>query len=204
MKKALKLSSLMFIGLVLFQTSCNKVDEILALIPPDVSGNWQLTSATLVDPDPLIVANLPLAGLPDAPIAAGAATVQIVTGLVGGALAGVACENPANYTGFYLELASGGILKFHCPAENVADDAGTWTLILDADGAYTILTLSVNLEGIPFPVQITVNDFALSSDGNTFTGRASGYPMVNDLALPISATGNAQFITTDMVFTQLP
>lgn len=203
MKKALKLSSLMFISLVLFQTSCSTVDDIIALIPPDVSGSWQLTSATLVEPDPLIVANLPAIGIPDEPIPAGAATVQIMTGLVGGALAGVACEDPANFGGFFLELTSGGTLIFHCPAESVADDAGTWSLILDADGAYTILTLSVNLEGIPIPVQITVNDFALSSDGNSFTGRASGYPMVNDLAFPISATGNAQFITTDMVFTKL-
>jgi len=204
MKNALKLSSLMLIGLVIFQTSCKKAEEILdTLTPPDVSGNWQLTSATLVSPDPLIVANLPALGIPDAPIPAGPATVQIVTGLVGGALAGVACDTPANYPGFFLELTSGNDLIFHCPAENVANESGTWSIIPDIEGNFTIFSLSVSLEGIAIPVQITVNDFLLSSDGNSFTGQASGYPMVRDLALPISAPGNAQFITTDMVFDKI-
>jgi len=210
MKNAFKLSSIMLIGLALFQISCSK-DEILALLPPDPSGSWTLKSAILVDgnsateaADPLVVANLPLAGIPDADIPVG--DEARTTGLVGGALAGVACLNPANYGGFFLELTSTNKLVFNCPAEDGGTglESGTWTIIPDSNGDFTILTLSVSLDGIPVPIAITVSNFTISADGNSFTGQAKGYPMVKDVALPISATGNAQFITTDMEFIKVP
>lgn len=200
MKNIFKLSTLFVVGAILFTLSCS--DDPVVEPVPDPSGSWTLTSATLVSPDPLIVANLAAAGLPDAPIPAGAATVPIITALVGGALAAVGCADPANYGGFFLELTSAKKLIFHCPAESVADESGTWSILKDTDGKYTVFNLSVNLEGIPVPIQITVNDFAISSDGNSFTGTAAGYPMKNDLAFDLSAAGNAQFITTDMVFTK--
>jgi len=202
MKNLFKLSSILLVGLFLFQISCSDDPEVEQV--PDPSGSWQLTSATLVSPNPLIVANLAAANLPDAPIPAGAATVPIITALVGGALAAVGCTNPANYGGFFLDLTAEKTLVFNCPAESVSDESGTWSILKDTDGKYTIFNLSVNLEGISVPVQITVNDFALSADGKTFTGTASGYPMKNDLAFDLSAAGNAQFITTDMVFTKMP
>jgi hypothetical protein len=201
MKNLFKLSSLLFIGLVLFQVSCK--DDPAPVTPiPDPSGEWQLTKAVLVEPDPLTVEFYPAS-----PISAG--DFQATTPLVAGALAGTACEVQENYATFFLELKASstpgtGTLIFHCPAENdFSREAGSWSVLKDTNGDYTVLNLSVIVEGIPIAVQITVSDWIMTLDNNNFSGRASGYPMVKSLAIPISPD-NSQFITTDLTFVRRP
>ena len=206
MKKAFKLSSLLLVGLVLFQLSCGDDDVPPVDNTPDPTGNWSLTSATLVDgnastgdADPLVVANLDQIGMPDAPIPVG--DVAQTSVLVGGALAGTACDIPTNAGTFFLELRADNRLLFHCPAEDYIEDdvLNVWVVAEDLDNPGTYgLTLKVVVAGVALP--ITIVDFAISADGSTLTGRALGYPMVTDITLPIGAD-NIQFISTDMVLT---
>ena len=205
MKNAFKLASLLFVGVLLFQISCEDDPVAPAPVIPDIAGQWVFKVATLVDgnaatPDvfeDLVIANLPAAGIPDAPIPVG--DFQITSLLVGGALAAITCVEPANYASFFLELvADGNVLMFNCAGEGISESRGTWTLLQDDDGEYTILNLSVNLDGISVPVAITLQDLVLTA--TELSGTAAAYPMKNDLAFELSEPGNLQIITTDIVF----
>jgi len=128
---------------------------------------------------------------------------------VAAALAATTCDSDNNYDTFYLELKAAstpgsGTLIFHCPVENdFSEERGTWLVLKDNDGNYTVLSLIVLVElaGVPDPVPFTinVNDFVLAADNNTFTGQADKYPMKEDLDEDLGLT-NSQFITTDLVF----
>jgi len=205
MKNVFKLSSLLFVGLVLFQLSCGD-DDVPPVVDntPDPTGNWSLTTATLVDGnaitedlDPLVIANLDAIGMPDAPIPVG--DVAQTSQLVGAALAGTACDDVlTNGDSFFIELRADNRLLFHCPAEDYIEDdvLNVWVVAEDLDnpGSYA-LTLNVVVAGITMP--ITIADIEISADGSTLTGRALRYPMVTDITLPIGAD-NIQFISTDM------
>jgi hypothetical protein len=215
MKKAFKLSSLLLVSVVLFQLACSDDDVPPVDNTPDPTGNWSLTLATLVDgnastpeeADPLVIANLAAIGMPDEPIPVG--DYERTSALVGGALAGTACDIPTNALTFFIELRADNRLLFHCPAEdNIVDDVlNVWVVAEDIDnpGSYSV-TLKVVVAGTALP--ITIVNFEISADGKTFTGRALGYPMVKDLAFDIGedmnpggdANLNIQFISTDMVF----
>jgi hypothetical protein len=209
MKNTFKLSSLLFIGVILFQVSCSE-DPVTPPVDntPNPVGKWQMVSATLVDgnaqtaeAEPLVIANLPLAGLPDGPIPVG--DVQITSALVGGALAGTTCDDPASYASFFVELVEGGNLSFQCPDESAINpNDNKWVVLEDSanPGVYS-LTLTVVVGGTALP--ITIINFEISADGSTFTGTAAGYPMVNDITMPIG-TANIQFITTDLIFKSIP
>ena len=199
MKNAFKLSSLLFVGLILFQVSCSDDAEPTPDPLPDPTGSWVLQKATLVTPDPLLVKNYTTDGQNFVDLSVPAGDFQTTTLLVGGALAGAACENPANYGGFYLELVSDGTLDFHCPAEDFVEEQGSW-VVLETAGSYSI-TLNVVAAGTTLP--ITFKNFVLAADGSNFTGQASGYPMVKDLSMDLSAD-NLQFLTVDMVFVAKP
>ncbi len=74
MKNLLKLSTLLFAGLILILVSCDNDSDTPDPIP-DPSGSWRIVSATLIDgnadtpeADPLVIANLQLADIPDGPI----------------------------------------------------------------------------------------------------------------------------------------
>jgi hypothetical protein len=201
MKNALKLSSLLLVGMVLFQISCNKDEPAPVDNTPDPVGKWALQSATLVTPNPLVVNNFPTPGSPGMEIPAG--DTQTTTALVGGALAGTVCEQQASFPSFYLELTSDGKLTFYCPDEGtVSTDNNTWVVLENPTtaGEYS-LTLSVVVGGVTLP--ITIKNLVVASDGSQLTGTAEGYPMVQDIALPIGPD-NIQFISTDMVFVDVP
>ena len=210
MKNAFKLSSLLFVGVLLFQISCEDDPAAPAPVIPDVTGQWALTMATLIDgnartaePDSLIIENFTQDGINFIRLALPVDEVQTTSLLVGGALAATTCQNPANYATFFIELvADGNALMFNCAGEELSGQAGTWTVLQDDDGEYTILNLSVNLEGISVPVPITLIDFAVTD--TQISGRALGYPMKKDFTKEISAEGNLQTMTTDMVFTAVP
>ena len=208
MKNAFKLSSLLLISVVLFQLSCSDDPAPPVDNTPNPTGKWQLATATLVDgnvgtavPEPLVILNAVLAGLPES-IPVG--DVVSTTTVVGGALAGPVCEDvPAGIATFYIDLVADNTITFNCPAEGViSTDPNTWVVVEDPNnaGSYSI-TLTVVVGGTALP--ITIVDFEISADGNTFTGRAIGYPMVANILEPIGPT-NIQFISTDMVFTALP
>lgn len=208
MKNAFKLSSLLFVGLVLFQIACSDDPAVEPKPIPDVTGKWRLTLATLVDgnalttdPDSLIIDNFTLDGQIFFRLAVPVGDAQYTTQLVGGALAATTCQNPANYETFFIELlADGNALMFDCSVgePGFAGQAGTWTVDTDTNGDYTILNLSVNLEGIEVPVQISIENLVVTS--TQISGTAVRYPMKKDFLLPISEAGNLQLLTTDIIF----
>jgi len=205
MKNLFKLSSFLVFASVLFQISCSSDPAPVEPTIPDPSGKWALTMATLVDPNPLVIENFTDGTTAPAQIQvpAGETGTQMTTLLVGGALAATTCQDPANYATFYIELtADNNALIFNCAGESISDTAGSWSVIKDTAGEYTILNLSVNLEGIPVPVQINLQDMVISA--TSLTGTAVGYPMKVDFLKDISETGNLQTMTTDMVFTKVP
>ena len=197
MKNLFKWTTLLVALTVIFQISCGE-DEDPTPSLPDPTGKWVLSSATLVSPDPLVIKNFTTDGenFQDLSIDAGASSTQMTTLLVSGALAGRACADPDNYSTFYLELTSDGKLIFTCPNESVAEEGGSY-VVLESDGEYSI-TLNVSAAGTTLP--ITVSDFVLAEDKSTFTGTASGYPMVVDFTQELSQE-NLQFLSTTMVFT---
>ena len=208
MKNIFKLSSLLFVGLLLFQISCSDDPAVEPKPIPDVTGKWALTKATLVDgnaltpeADPLVIQNFTLDGENFFPLTVEVGDFEITTGLVGGALAATTCQNPANYATFFIELlAAGNALIFDCSVgePGFAGQAGTWTVDTDTNGDYTILNLSVNLEGIVVPVQISIENLVVTS--TQIGGTAVRYPMKKDFTLPISDDGNLQLLTTDIIF----
>ncbi len=197
MKNLYKLSSLLLVALLVFQLSCSE-DETPA--PDNTSspvGEWTLATATLVDGNAQttdVAEDLTVANYPVNPIPVG--DVQNTSVLVGGALAKRVCEETANFGGFYIELATNGKLIFYCPAEEVVDDSGSWT-ISEQDGSYTV-SLNVTTDAGPFSIFVT--DFEVAADGSTMTGRATNYPMVQDLAGDL-ALDNLQVIVVDLAFT---
>lgn len=207
MKNLFKLSSLLFVGLVLFQISCSDDDPIVEPVP-DPSGLWKFQSATLVDgnfltpetADPLVIQNFTTGG-PPAELTVPVGNTDLTTQLVAGALAATVCEDPtgASYASFFIEFVSDGNMLFSCPADDppVSDvDMGGWTVEKDADGKYTIFNLTAVLPA--GTLTIIIQDFALSADGNTFTGRALNYPMKVNF-LEEFTLANAQFLTADLV-----
>ncbi len=204
MKNVFKLSSLLFVGLVLFQVSCKKDEPAPADPLPDPAGKWALTSAVLVEPNPLTITSFPVNDTTfiTLEVPAGADGAQTTTMLVGGALAATTCTDPANYASFYIELtADNNALVFNCAGEGSSGTAGTWAVEKASDGTYT-LTLSVSLQGISQPVPIILEGMELTD--TTLSGRAVGYPMKKDFLKDISEPGNLQTMTTDMTFTKVP
>ncbi len=199
MKNVFKLSTLLLVFFIFGQVACNKgTDPAPEPEKPDPTGKWALKSATLVEPDTLYIQNFPMdTMLITLPIPAG--DTELTTMLVGGALAGAACQDPTNYSQFNLELTADGKLLFNCPPESITEESGTWSVIKDADGNYTIINLSVNVGDSGIPVQITVENFKMAADGKSFTGTAKGYPMVKDFITPIGPD-NIQFLTSDLEF----
>lgn len=208
MKKLFKLSSLLFVGLVLLQISCS--DDAPPVEPvPDPSGTWKFQSATLVDgnfltpetADPLVLQNFTTNGVDFFELTVDVGDTPTTTQLVAGALAATVCEDPtgASYASFFIEFVSDGNMLFNCPADNppVADvDMGGWTVEKDDDGKYTLFNLTAVLPA--GTLTIFIEDFALSADGNTFTGRALNYPMKVDFIQDFTLA-NAQFLTADLV-----
>ncbi|MEN8250143.1 MAG: hypothetical protein ABFS32_14520 [Bacteroidota bacterium] len=128
MKNVLRLKSLLLVALlVMFQFSCD--EDLLPELPtpPDATGKWQLTAAVLVEPDPLTITNFLVEGN-TLVIPAGVDGATNTLTVVGGALAGAACEDQQNFGTFNLELMEDGKkLFFNCPAENnYTEEAGTW------------------------------------------------------------------------------
>jgi len=200
MKNVFKLSTLLLVFFIFGQVACNKgTDPAPEPEKPDPTGKWALKSAKLVEPDPLVITNFTTDGQNFMTLEIPAGDTQNTTMLVGGALAGAACQDPNNYAQFHLELTSAGRLLFNCPPENVSEDSGSWSVIKDADGNYTIINLSVNVGDSGIPVQITVENFQMAADGKSFTGTAKGYPMVKDFITPIGPD-NIQFLTSDLEF----
>jgi hypothetical protein len=207
MKNAFKLSSLLFVGVLLFQFSCEDDPAAPAPVIPDPTGQWALTLATLIDgnavtpetADSLIIENFTQDGQNFFRLALPVGDFQTTSLLVGGALAATTCQNPANYATFFIELvADGQALIFNCSGEQLSGQAGTWTLLQDDDGEYTVLNLSVLLEGISVPVAIRLENLVVTD--TQISGRALGYPMKKDFLLPIAEPGNLQIMTTDIVF----
>jgi hypothetical protein len=206
MKNAFKLASLLFVGVLLFQISCEDDPVTPPPVIPDPTGQWALTLATLVDgdantadADPLVIQNFTDGTVPPYELTIPVGDFQITSQLVGGALAAITCVNPANYASFFLELvADGNVLMFNCAGEGISESRGTWTLLQDDDGEYTILNLSVNLDGIDVPVAITLQNLVLTD--TELSGTAMAYPMKKDLQFELSVPGNLQIITTDIVF----
>jgi len=208
MKNIFKLSSLLLVGLLLFQISCSDDPDVEPKPIPDVTGKWRLTLATLVDgnaltpeADPLVIEKFTLDGQTFFTLEVPVGDFEITTGLVGGALAATTCQNPANYETFFIELlADGNALWFDCSVgePGFVGQAGTWTVDTDTNGDYTILNLSVNLEGITVPVQIAIENLVVTP--TQISGTAARYPMKVDFTLPIADDGNLQLLTTDIIF----
>ena len=208
MKNLFKLSSLLFVGLVLFQISCSD-DAPPPEVVPDPSGTWKFQSATLVDgnfltpetAEDLVIQDFTDGSAPPAVLTVPVGDVQTTSVLVAGALAATVCEDPtgASYSSFFIEFVSDGDMLFNCPADDppVADvDMGGWTVEKDDDGKYTLFNLTAVLPA--GTLTIFIEDFALSADGNTFTGRALNYPMKVRF-LEEFTLDNAQFLTADLV-----
>jgi hypothetical protein len=206
MKNAFKLSSLLFVGVLLFQFSCEDDPAAPAPVIPDVTGQWALTLATLIDgnavtaeADSLIIENFTDGTTAPTRLALPVGDFQTTSLLVGGALAATTCQEPENYITFFIELvADGQALIFNCSGEQRSGQAGTWTLLQDDDGEYTVLNLSVFLEGISVPVAIRLENVVVTD--TQFSGRAVGYPMKKDFLKEIAEPGNLQIMTTDIVF----
>ena len=206
MKNAFKLASLLFVGVLLFQISCEEDPVTPPPVIPDPTGQWALTLATLVDgdastatADPLVIQNFTDGTTVPAELTLQVGDAATTSLLVGGALAATTCQDPANYATFFLELVSDGqALVFNCSGESLSGTAGTWTVLQDDAGEYTILNLSVNLEGIAVPVPITLENLVITD--TQISGRALGYPMKVDFLKEISEPGNLQVMTTDIVF----
>ena len=210
MKNTFKLSSLLFVGILLFQFSCEDDPAAPAPVIPDVTGQWALVKATLIDgnavteaADSLIVNNFTDGTTLPFRLALPVGDFQTTSLLVGGALAATTCQNPANYASFFIELEeAGNALIFNCSGESISGQAGTWTLLQDDAGEYTVLNLSVTLEGISVPVAIRLENVVVTA--TQISGRAVGYPMKKDFLKEISEPGNLQIMTTDIVFTAVP
>lgn len=207
MKIFTKLTTALMLLLVIGFSACTDDEATPGPQAPDASGIYTLNSAELVDPDPLVLLNVPVpdgqGGIiiaPEVEFPAGPATIESITAIVGGALAAVPCADPANYGSFRLELTADQKLIFHCDAEDVHSESGTWAVLLDTNGEYTILNLSVSLEGIPVPIPIAISDMVLTD--TQLTGTATNYPMKNDLSKELAEAGNQQFITTKMDFSR--
>ena len=207
MKIFTKLTTALMLLLVIGFSACTDDEATPGPQAPDASGIYTLNSAELVDPDPLVLLNVPVpdgqGGIiiaPEVEFPAGPATIESITAIVGGALAAVPCADPANYGSFRLELTADQKLIFHCDAEDVHSESGTWAVLLDTNGEYTILNLSVSLEGIPVPIPIAISDIVLTD--TQLTGTATNYPMKNDLSKELAEAGNQQFITTKMDFSR--
>ena len=210
----MKLSSLLFVGLVLFQISCSDDPAVPPPPIPDPSGEWVFQSATLVDgnaltpesADPLVIQNFTDGSTAPFVLTVPVGNTETTTVLVAGALAATVCEDPtgASYSSFFLEFVADGNLLFNCPADDppVADvDMGGWTIAVDDDGNYTIFNLTAVLPA--GTLSIIIQDFALSADGNTFTGTALNYPMKVDF-LQDFTLDNAQFLVADLVLVKKP
>lgn len=205
MKIFSKMTTSLLLLLLIGIAACTTTEENPGPEAPDASGVYTLTTAELVEPDTLVLLNVPVSDgmggviiLDTMKIPAGPETIEIITALVGGALAAVPCADPANYGSFRLELTADKKLIFHCDAEDVHNESGTWSVLLDTNGEFTILNLSVNLEGISVPIPIAISGMVLSD--TQLMGTANNYPMKKDLAKELSETGNQQFLTTIMVF----
>ena len=210
----MKLSSLLFVGLALFQISCSDDPTVTPPPIPDPSGQWVFQSATLVDgnaqtpdsADPLVIQNFTTNGVDFFVLTVPVGDTETTTVLVAGALAATVCEDPtgASYASFFLEFVDDGNLLFNCPADDppVADvDMGGWTIAVDADGNYTIFNLTAVLPA--GTLAIIIENFAISADGNTFTGRALNYPMKVDFTQEFTLL-NAQFLVADLVLVKKP
>ena len=201
MKNAFKLSSLLFVGLILFQVSCSEDDPAPAPVD-EIIGKWALSSATYISDnvpatDVLTITNFPTL---QGPITLELPTGADVTAIVVGAMANGVCTDPTNYATFFLELTADGKLYLNCPAEMVSEASGTWAKTEDSTNG-TVITLNVEAAGTTLPISFV--NYNMASDKGSFTGTTSGYPMVIDFAEDLSAT-NLQFLTSNMGFTRIP
>jgi hypothetical protein len=208
MKNLLKWSTYLMVAALMFNIACSD-DEPAPDNTPSPVGEWILTSATLVDGDitvtgenNLVVKNYTQDGMTFVDLDLPPGDVQTTSVLVGGALAGNVCENPANYGGFYMELTTDNKLIFYCPAEQTTNNQNTWTINAEADGSYTV---SLNVVTSAGTVSVLVTDFQIAEDGSTMSGRAGNYPMVRDLSkdlgAPLDGGGiNLQTIVVDLAF----
>jgi hypothetical protein len=196
MKNLFKLSSLLFVGLVLFQISCK--DDPAPVVDPLV-GKWAISSATfnstsVAPTDTLMIAEFPLptGGTFTLKFAAGESILDIIVG----AMADNVCDNPASYPTFFLELTTDGKLLLSCPDEqNSGVDTGTWF----QNGNVITLTVVTAAGNLP----ITFNNFAMLTDGSKFTGQSANFPMTQTFGVDLGPT-NLQTLNIDMEFTRLP
>ena len=107
---------------------------------------------------------------------------------------------------YWLEFVADGNLLFNGPADDppVANvDMGGWSVEKDEDGKYTLFNLTAVLPA--GSLTIIIEDFALSADGNSFTGRALNYPMKIDFLEDFTLVPlNAQFLVADLVLVKKP
>ena len=206
MKNAFKLASLLFVGVLLFQISCEDDPVTPPPVIPDPTGQWALTLATLVDgdadtpdADPLVIQNFTDGSTAPFLLTLPVGDFATTSLLVGGALAATTCQDPANYATFFIELvADGQALVFNCSGESLSGTAGTWSMLQDDADEYTILNLSVNIDGIAVPIPISIENLVVTAA--QISGRALRYPMKKDFLQELSAPGNLQVMTTDIVF----
>lgn len=201
MKKFLQLSMAMIVVLGLGLSACSDDDEGPSI--PNVEGNWALTEALLLD-EPLTILNVPT-GVTQPPFAD--VTFEVgddVVAIVGGALAGVACENPANYATFFLTLETQDdgtqAVIFTCAGESVSLEVGIWEVLKDTEGNYTILSLVVTVDGQPYPIKVEAATFGAAS----ITGTINGYPTKVDFLKELLEPGNLQTLNTQATLTKLP
>ena len=201
MKKFLQLSMAMIVVLGLGLSACSDDDEGPSI--PNVEGNWALTSALLLDA-PLTIKNVPT-GVAEPPFAD--VTYEVgddVVAIVGAALAGVACEDPANYGTFFLSLETKSdgtqAVIFTCAAETVTTEVGTWELQQDTGGNYTILSLVVTVDGALYPIKVEEATFTAAN----VVGTINGYPTKVDFTKELLEPGNLQTLNTQATLTKLP
>lgn len=205
MKKFLQLSMAMIVVLGLGLSACSDDDEGPSI--PNVEGNWALTAAELLD-EPLTIKNVPVGVNPDTglPIFSDV-TYEVgddVVAIVGAALAGVACEDPANYATFFLTLETKDdgtqAVIFTCAAETVSLEVGIWEVLKDTEGNYTILSLVVTVDGVPYPIKVEEATFGATN----VVGTINGYPTKVDLTKELLEPGNLQTLNTKATLTKLP